>query len=430
MTPPDRAVLTRELDRVRARTLALCDLPDDALETQHSPLMSPMVWDLAHIGNYEELWLVRALGGDALRDNSFDALYDAFEHPRSGRAALPILRPSAARAYLDEVRSRTLEVLESLDFDAPGLAQSGAVYAMVLQHEHQHDETLLATRQLMAQDASPPPDAKPWDGTIDMPAASEARVAGGVVALGTNDLTAFDNERPMHEVQLAPFWIDTAPATNAVWMAFIDDDAYNTESLWSARGWAWRHEAELEHPEFWRRTTDGWERLRFGQWGEVHPYEPVQHVCWFEADAFARWAGKRLPSEQEWECAASADIDGGSRRFPWGNEEPTARHANLGQRHDGPAPVWAYPDGVSIHGVHQLVGDVWEWTSSDFEPWPGFVSHPYDEYSKVFFGGDYKVLRGGSWATDPLAVRSTFRNWDHPIRRQIFSGVRLARDDA
>jgi iron(II)-dependent oxidoreductase len=172
--------------------------------------------------------------------------------------------------------------------------------------------------------------------------------------------------------------------------------------------------------------------LRFGEWRPLRDDEPVQHVCFHEAEAFARWAGARLPTEAEWEVAATIAPDGTKRRWPWGDAPPTAQHANLGQRHDGPAEVGAYPAGANPWGVLGLVGDVWEWTSSTFAPHPGFEAFPYAEYSEVFFGagdGDdgYRVLRGGSWAADPLAVRGTFRNWDHPIRRQIFCGFRLAR---
>jgi iron(II)-dependent oxidoreductase len=173
--------------------------------------------------------------------------------------------------------------------------------------------------------------------------------------------------------------------------------------------------------------------LRFGEWRPLDPDEAVQHVCFHEAEAFARWAGKRLPTEVEWEHAATWHPDGRKRRWPWGDDGPTPERANLGQRHDGPTPVDQHPDGAAPWGVHGLIGDVWEWTSSTFAPHPGFVSFPYDEYSQVFFdAGDgddgYRVLRGGSWATHPSALRGTFRNWDHPIRRQIFSGFRCARD--
>jgi iron(II)-dependent oxidoreductase len=157
--------------------------------------------------------------------------------------------------------------------------------------------------------------------------------------------------------------------------------------------------------------------------------EPVQHVCWYEADAFARWAGKRLPTEAEWEKAASWTSSGEKRRYPWGDEEPTAALANLStSSRFSPAPAGSFAAGESPSGCRQMIGDVWEWTASDFSAYPGFRSFPYREYSEVFFGSEYKVLRGGSWATHPAAVRNTFRNWDYPIRRQIFSGFRCARD--
>jgi iron(II)-dependent oxidoreductase len=155
----------------------------------------------------------------------------------------------------------------------------------------------------------------------------------------------------------------------------------------------------------------------------------VMHVCFYEAEAYAAWAGKRLPTEQEWEFAARFDpASGRTRRFPWGDDSPAPQHANLGQRHLRPAPIGAYPAGASPLGVEQLIGDVWEWTSSDFTPYPGFRAFPYDEYSLVFFGSDYKVLRGGSFGTDEVVARGTFRNWDYPVRRQIFAGFRCARD--
>ncbi|HEY5853806.1 MAG TPA: SUMF1/EgtB/PvdO family nonheme iron enzyme, partial [Aldersonia sp.] len=218
--------------------------------------------------------------------------------------------------------------------------------------------------------------------------------------------------------------------TNAQYAEFIEDGGYHRRDLWSDRGWAHRTEAGLEAPLFWQREPTGrWWRRRFGTIVPLEPHQPVVHVCWFEAQAYATWAGKRLPTEAEWEKAARHDPQTGrSRRYPWGDDEPAREHANLAQRHLEPAAVGAYPRGASPAGVHQLIGDVWEWTASGFEPYPGFAAFPYREYSEVFFGGDYKVLRGGSFGTDPVACRGTFRNWDHPIRRQIFAGIRLARD--
>ena len=222
-----------------------------------------------------------------------------------------------------------------------------------------------------------------------------------------------------------------AESADALLAALGGDDAgYERPELWSERGWAHRQSADLTAPQFWERDTSGrWWRRRFGTMVPLRPEQPVVHVCFFEAEAYARWAGKRLPTEAEWEKAARHDpVSGRSRRFPWGDEDPTDALTNLGQRHLEPADIGAYPLGASPAGVQQLIGDVWEWTSSGFEAYPGFEVFPYDEYSKVFFGGDYKMLRGGSFGTDPVACRGTFRNWDHPIRRQIFSGFRCARD--
>jgi iron(II)-dependent oxidoreductase len=414
-----------ELEAARRRSLdLLAPLPDHDLQRQVSPIMSPLVWDLAHVGNYEELWLLRAATGAPPIDSSLDSLYDAFRHPRKNRPSLPLLGPTDARRYIAEVRSRVLDSLERVPMDGLPLTRQGFVYGMVIQHEHQHDETMLATLQLMEDGAYRPVAPPPPPGTpTDRP---EVRIPAGTFLMGSDDPWAYDNERPAHDVQLAAFWIDTTPVTNGAFCEFIDDGGYRERRWWGDEGWAWRETEPVEHPQFWRREGPGsWSRVRFGWREDVPGDEPVQHVSWHEADAYARWAGKRLPTEPEWERAASGPD--GRGRYPWGDGDAAAR-ANLGQRHFRPAPAGAYPGGASPAGVHQLIGDVWEWTSSDFEPYPGFASFPYREYSEVFFGPGYKVLRGGSWATDPVAARSTFRNWDFPIRRQIFAGFRCARD--
>jgi gamma-glutamyl hercynylcysteine S-oxide synthase len=422
-----------ELDAARRRSLGLLEpLDEDGLRRQHSTLMSPLIWDLAHIGNYEEQWLLREAAGAPAVDASLDDIYDAFRHPRPNRPALPLLGPAEARRYIAEVRGRVVDTLDRLDL-APGggrpLLAGGFVHGMVVQHEHQHDETMLATLQLMDgagyRPLAPPPPAAA--GPVEP---VEVTVAAGPFVMGTDDEAwAYDNERPAHVVALAAFRIDAAPVTNRAYAEFVADGGYDEPRWWGDAGWAWRQEADLHHPEFWRSEGDGrWSRLRFG-WREDLPLdEPVQHVCWHEADAYARWAGKRLPTEAEWEKAASWGPDARKRRWPWGDGEPGPGTANLGQAHFRPAPVGAYPAGASAYGCQQMIGDVWEWTSSDFDGYPGFATFPYREYSEVFFGSGYKVLRGGSWATSPAAVRTTFRNWDYPIRRQIFAGFRCARD--
>jgi iron(II)-dependent oxidoreductase len=240
---------------------------------------------------------------------------------------------------------------------------------------------------------------------------------------------ALDNERPAHTVDLPAFYLDTTPVTNAAYQQFVEDGGYRDQRWWSPAGWQHRQRAGLGAPLYWRREGGGWVRTVFGVTEPVAPAEPVVHVCWYEAQAYAAWAGRRLPAEAEWEKAARYDpATGRSRRYPWGDSEPDASQANLGQRHLRPAPAGSYPAGAAPSGARQLIGDVWEWTASDFTPYPGFRAWPYREYSEVFFGGEYKVLRGGSFAVDPVACRGTFRNWDYPIRRQVFAGFRTARD--
>ena len=428
--------LAGELDAARRRSIALLEpVPEPELVRQHSPLMSPLAWDLAHIGNFEDLWLVRAVGGDAV-GAAYDHLYDAFRNPRGDRPSLPLLGPAEARAYLARVRGRALERLErgELDPTSPLLAR-GFVYGMVVQHEHQQDETMLATLQLMEGQGYRPVRA-PVPAAPSRPAsgpgpAEEVVIDGGPFVMGTDDEAwAYDNERPAHVVDLPPFRIDTHPTTNAAYAEFVEAGGYHERRWWSDKGWAWRVEAGLEHPQFWQRQGMGsWSRVRFGWREDLPPDEPVQHVCWYEADAYARWRGKRLPTEAEWEKAASWDPAAPTkRRYPWGDDPPSVEQANLGQGRFGPVPVGSFPAGASPWGCEQMVGDVWEWTASDFGPHPGFRAFPYREYSEVFWGPDHKVLRGGSWATHPSAVRTTFRNWDLPVRRQIFAGVRCARD--
>ena len=423
-----RSHVATTLTRGRERTTALTAVEPDELTAQHSTLMSPLVWDYAHIGNQEELWLVRDVGGrDPVRQD-IDEMYDAFTSSRASRVALPLLNPAEAREYVRTVRDRAFDVLERSPLSGRRLEQGGFAFGMVAQHEQQHAETMLATHQLRSGaavlHAPRPPVAR-------VTLAPEVVVPAGDFTMGTStEPWALDNERPAHTRHVGGFAIDTAPVTNGAWLRFLADGGYDRPELWSTVGWAHRVRAGLAAPEFWYQDSDGtWSRRAFGVLEPLVLDEPVVHVCFHEAQAHARWAGRRLPTEVEWEKAARHDpATGRSRRWPWGDEDPTPAHANLGQRHLRPAPVGAYPAGASALGVHQLVGDVWEWCDSGFTPHPGFEVFPYEEYSKVFFGGDYKMLRGGSFGTDEVAARTTFRNWDHPVRRQVFTGLRTARD--
>jgi gamma-glutamyl hercynylcysteine S-oxide synthase len=429
----DVAWITDLLREARERTVRLiASLSNEDLVVQHDPLMSPIVWDLGHIAHFEELWLNRNVDG-TVEFGEMPGIYNPFEHPRRVRGILDLPGREEVLEILAAVRDRVLDKLEALDLGAGDpLLRDGYVYAMVAQHEYQHDETILQTLQLKRGD----PYRAPREIVVPEPAIHVAvgdmvRVPGGAVPIGTSDRrAAYDNERPRHVVELRPFRIDVAPVTNGRYVDFLDDGGYSRRELWTDAGWAWKEADAAVAPKYWWREGPEWHARAFDRSGPIDPRRPVCHVSYHEAAAFARWAGKRLPNEFEWEAAASFDpATGAQRTFPWGDSPWTPAHANLDQLAFQTAPVGAYPLNVSAVGCYGMVGDVWEWTSSDFSGYPGYETFPYPEYSEVFFGSEYKVLRGGSFATRPGAIRNTFRNWDYPIRRQIFSGFRCASDD-
>jgi iron(II)-dependent oxidoreductase len=362
-----KEAIADRLAEARQRTLGLIEPLDDAqLNRVYSPLLSPLAWDLGHIANFEELWLVQTVGGREPLHGDLGRFYDAIENPRKTRGELPILRDAELRAYLADVRERTLDVLDDVDIaeDADDPLLRGAfVYEMLLAHELQHNETMLQLLQ-MVDDYEPHPGLGP--STDPLPDGPETvSVPAGEYEIGAGPSGfAYDNERGRHTVALKAFEIDRAPVDNAAYARFVE-------------------ETGTEPPMYWERDGDGWLRAAMGRTEPLAPHQPVVHVSWHDAEAFARWAGKRLPTEQEWEAA---------------------------------------------HDRLEAVGEVWEWTSSDLLAYPGFEAFPYPEYSAVFFGDEYKVLRGGSWATHASVMRPSFRNWDLPQRRQIFSGIRCARD--
>jgi gamma-glutamyl hercynylcysteine S-oxide synthase len=423
---PVATLIPGALEEARQRTLDLvAPLSDADVETAHSALMSPLVWDLAHIAAYEDLWLVHRHGREPLLRPEWAAMYDAFETPRAVRGDLPLLDRGEALAYLAQVRERALEVLERT-----GPAE---LHELVLRHEHQHDETMLQAIELARLSTTPGLDPAPRPDAPGGHSGLEAvDVPAGPCLIGAPaGRFAFDNERPRHHVELPAFRIGRTPVTNATFLTFTEGGGYQRREWWSDEGWAWKEDYDITHPGQWAAAHDGWRQWRVGGWAPLHPDEPVVHVSWFEADALARSLGARLPSEAEWEKAATWDQETRTaRRYPWGDEPPApgGGRANLDHTGLGPMPAGAFPAGASPCGVLGMLGDVWEWTASDFGPYRGFVAHPYPEYSEVFFGPDYKVLRGGSWATRARVATPCFRNWDLPQRRQIFSGVRLAWD--
>ncbi|MDX1494083.1 MAG: ergothioneine biosynthesis protein EgtB [Longimicrobiales bacterium] len=465
-----RGEIATLLADARERTLLLtASLSEEDLRRQHDPLMSPIVWDLGHIAHFEEVWLRQNIRSGGSGSEGLSGIYDPFQNPRSVRDKLPLPGLAECRSYLAEVRRLVLDGIQTLPLeprssasgpgegasggrcteghedgredreDDPGsdtgrhLLDQGFVFRMVLQHEYQHNETILQTLQLKQGEryAAPRSLAAPEASADAPPPGTMVRFPGGDVIVGTDDLSvAYDNERPAHRLSLDPFWVDVHPVTNGEYLEFVEVGGYDDPGHWAEEGWAWKQEEGLESPKYWSSGADGWTERFMDRDVPLDPWRPVCHVCFWEADAFARWAGKRLPTEAEWEAAATWDAEAGGRAgpYPWGDDAPTSLHANLDALVFETTRVGSYPEGVSPLGCWDMLGNVWEWTATDFHGYPGYRTFPYREYSEAFFGSDFKVLRGGSWATRFGAVRATFRNWDYPIRRQIFSGFRCARD--
>lgn len=417
----------------RQRTLLLiASVSEVDLRLQHDPIMSPIIWDLGHVAHFEELWLVRNLDGQ-VRFGEMPGKYNPFEYPRRARGTLDYPSLSDCLRTMAEIRDRAIERLQRVgERRGNPLLENWYVVQMVLQHEYQHGETILQTLQLKrGSPYTAPRQYQTPSAQLRIPWGAMVRFPGGRVLIGTADrAVAYDNERPYHEVELAPFWIDAAPVRNGEFLEFLLDGGYRRRELWSQEGWEWVRHSGVEAPAHWRQTHDGWLVRTMDRIYPLDYERPVCHVCYYEAEAFARWAGKRLPTEFEWEAAAAWDpVRGKALRYPWG-DSPCASPslANVDQLAFETAPVGAYPVNVSPIGCYGMIGDVWEWTASCFDGYPGFEAFPYREYSQVFFGSEYRVLRGGSWATRPGVLRNTFRNWDYPIRRQIFAGFRCARD--
>ncbi|HEU4701870.1 MAG TPA: ergothioneine biosynthesis protein EgtB [Conexibacter sp.] len=412
----------------RARTLALvAHLDDDALERVHSPLMSPLVWDLGHIAAFEDLWLAHRSAGLPLLRPDLAEVYDAFETPRAQRGELPYLRRAEALAYLDAVRER----IATLPIDA-------LLHELVLRHEQQHTETMLQTMELahLPSPHEPAEAARPDSALLELTGLELVEVPAGpctlgapTTASGAAERFSYDNERPRHALELPAFRIGRAPITNGAFMEFVAGGGYRRPEWWTREAWAWKEQYDITHPAGWTADLREW---RMDRCEPLDPRKPVVHVSWFEADAFARAHGARLPTEAEWEKAATWDQETCTARpQPWGEDpdgDGIASRANVDQRAFGTVAVGTHARGASPCGCLGMIGDAWEWTASGFDGYPGFVAHPYREYSEVFFGGDYRVLRGGSWATRARVATPTFRNWDHPQRRQIFAGLRIAKD--
>jgi iron(II)-dependent oxidoreductase len=424
------ATLAGWVQDARRRTLDLIgDLSDGQLLGPRLAMVNPLLWEIGHLAWFQEKWVLRGGGqGPSLRADA-DALYDSSAVPHDVRWDLPLPSRAETSRYMSRVQERVLDRINGPALDAD------TVYFILLAtfHEDMHTEAFTYTRQTLAYpaplldgNADPEDDrAGPWPGDVVVP--------GGRFLLGAaaEEPFVFDNEKWAHPVELKPFAIARAPVTQAEFAGFVEDGGYRRRELWTEEGWRWREGLGAQNPVYWQRQPSGsWLRRDFDRWVPLEPHRPVLHVSWYEADAYCRWAGRRLPAEAEWEAAAASETAPGARelsprkrRFPWGDAPPTPERANLDGGSPGCVDVAARAAGDSPLGCRQMIGNVWEWTASDFLPYPGFVADPYQDYSRPWFG-THKVLRGGCWVTRARLLRNSWRNFYRPDRRDVWAGFR------
>jgi len=429
---PTTVQLTRELQDARQRTLALVeDLDDEQMIGPRLAIVNPLRWEIGHVAWFQEYWLLRHLCGRPPILADGDTLYDSAKIAHDTRWDLPLRSKVDTIAYMTKVIDDVAQHVPIADSSDRQSKETKYFLSLALFHEDMHGEAITYTRQTLGLPAPslvhPNTTAAVEPIGIDT---GDAFVPRGSFMIGStaDKEFVFDNEQKPCEVNVEAFAISRTATTNAEYLAFVADDGYQRRELWSEEGWHWRERANADHPVYWKFEGAWWRR----NFAEVVPLEgdlPILHVNWYEAEAYCRWAGRRLPTELEWEMAASTEVtaDGvisnRKRLYPWGDEEPTPNRANLNSERLSCVDVRALPEGDSACGCRQMIGNVWEWTASDFMPYPGFTPGPYKEYSAPWFG-NHKVLRGGCWATRSRLINNTYRNFYMPDRRDVWAGFR------
>jgi len=429
--------LLDSLQEARIRTLDLiADLDDQQLIGPRLRIINPLIWEIGHVAYFQEFWCLRHFHGKQPILAGADQLYDSARVSHDTRWDLPLPSRQETLSFMQRVLDRVTELSTSADDKRIDGYSQRYFLQLALFHEQMHAEAITYTRQTLGYTAPRFPDLTAVDSTEQLNKTrleGDAHIPGGKFLMGKSSASgfAFDNEQRQHEVVVSPFSISRHAVTQGEFAAFVEDRGYSRSELWSEAGWQWRQSAAAQHPVYWRgKSKDAWLRRHFDQWVPLEDRIAVIHVNWYEADAYCRWAKRRLPTEAEWEMAASCEpssdgsgIDARKRVYPWGDTPPTADRANLDWRAMGVIEVDDLPQSDSAFGCRQMIGNCWEWTSSDFCPYPGFAPGPYKEYSEPWFG-DHKVLRGGCWVTRSSMIHNAYRNFYPPDRRDVWAGFR------
>jgi ergothioneine biosynthesis protein EgtB len=435
---PARDRLVEWYRRNRRRSEALFDLiADDAYFAQPIALRHPIVFYEGHLPAFSFNTLVKNALGESSIDERLERLFargiDPQETDRStanGLSAWPDRR--TVRAFAHEADQRVLRALTSEDLDRPGhplLDRAEAAFT-ILEHEAMHHETLLYMWHQLPFGQKRRPAEYRLATDAPVPAQAWVEVPAGRATLGTDRSTvpfSWDNERAACTADVAVFLMQRHDVTNAEFAEFVDAGGYRDDRWWRPEDWAWIQRQQMSHPAFWTQDDGWWWRGMF----ELVPLPaawPV-YVTWAEARAYLQWRGWRLPTEAEFQRAAYGDPAGAERHYPWGGDAPDDRHGVFDFTSWDPAPAGSRPEGQSAWGIHDLVGNGWEWTGSVFAPFPGFSPLPsYPEYSADFFDGDHYVMKGASPATARELLRPTFRNWFRPRYPYVYATFRGVRD--
>ena len=416
---------------VRNRTLQLLEIvPDKLMNLRFHDFYSPVGWHFGHIGMTEEYWTVVRAMGKPPRDKWLSHLFANIpENPKENRVNLPDKIELAS--YLSSTRDRALELLIACDLEmSEALVNNGYAWMFAIQHECQHQETILELLQLAHRSTNCINSTKMQNNSLasDNPVENKfVNIPGGVFEMGYNGFESYDNEQLAHPVEVMGFELQEFSVSVGEWRTFMQDGGYRNSKFWSSEGWNWVQTENVHAPFYWQAGEDG--VAEYAPLGLRNLYDnlPVCSVSWFEANAYVKWAGFRLPTEAEWEYGAAYNPEfSETRKFAWGNTEPSLKDADFGSN-SGPSTIRVNRPLNQPFGVKGLNGGVWEWTSSLFLPYNGFKAYPYDGYSLEHMDGDHFVCKGGSWASAAMVLRSSFRNWYIPGYRQGFLGLRCAK---